>query len=150
MASVGKLFAVAAVVSLIVGFIRWPQPETGFYTITLKNRAYGFGSGYWAFSIGAIFAMLAASYYWLSSIASFQLSGLVTYLHFWMSAISAFAFLLLIPGWQAFSSRSIALSGQRGSMAVLLTVALSTLLFLLAQAIFVAACVWRALYGRSV
>jgi hypothetical protein len=120
MVCVGKLFAIAAIISLIVGFIRWPQPETGFYTIRLKNRAYAFGSEYWAFSICAIFATLAASYYWLSSIRSFQLSGVVTHLHFWLSAISAFAFLLLIPGWQAFSSRAIALSGERNSMAVLL------------------------------
>jgi hypothetical protein len=97
MLSVGKLFAVAAILALIVGFISWPQPETGFYTITFRNRSYGFGSDYWAFSIGAIFAVLAASYRWLPSVFSLQLNGLVTHLHFWLSAISAFPFYWWCP-----------------------------------------------------
>jgi heme/copper-type cytochrome/quinol oxidase subunit 1 len=151
MLSVGKLFAVAAILALIVGFISWPQPETGFYTITFRNRSYGFGSDYWAFSIGAIFAVLAASYRWLPSVFSLQLNGLVTHLHFWLSAISAFAFLLVVPGWQAFaSSRATALSGEQGSIAQFLVLTVATMLFLFAQVLFVGGCIWGILYSRNV
>ena len=86
MLSVGKLFAVAAVLALAVGFVRWPQPQTGFYTITIKNRAYGLGSEYWVFSIAAIFAVLAAAYYWLPILISLDLGHSVSLLHFWLSA----------------------------------------------------------------
>ena len=87
MLSVGKLFAVAAILALVVGFVRWSQ--TGFYTITIKNRAYGLGSEYWVFSIAAIFAVLAAAYYWLPILISLDLGHSVSLLHFWLSAISA-------------------------------------------------------------
>jgi len=151
MLSIGKLFAAAAILALVVGFVRWPQPETFFYTITIRNRAYGFGSEYWAFSIGAIFAMLAAAYYWFPVVLSLDLGHFVSHLHFWLSVVSAFAFLLLLPGWQAFTaSRPTLLSTDRGSFAVLLIVSVCALLFLLAQAIFIAACVWNAFSGRSV
>ena len=140
MLSVRKLFAITAILALMVGFVRWPQPGTGFYTITIKNRAYGFGSDYWAFSIGAIFAMLAAAYYWFPVVLSLKLGDFVSHLHFWLSTISAFAFLLLLPGWQAFTSlRTTVLSGERGSLAILLIMTVSALLFLLAQTIFVGA-----------
>jgi len=104
MISVGKLFAVAAILALVVGFVRWPQ--TGFYTITIKNRAYGLGSEYWAFAIAAIFALLAAAYYWLPILISLDLVHSVSLLHFCLSAISAFAFLLLLPVWNAFTRSS--------------------------------------------
>ena len=150
MLSVGKLFAIAAILALMVGFVRWPQPETGFYTITIKDRAYGFGSDYWAFSVGAVFAILAAAYYWFPVVFSLNLGNLVSHLHFWLSAVSAFAFLLLLPSWQAFTNLSARiLPGERSSFAVLLIMTVCLLLFLLAQAIFVAACVWSASYGRS-
>jgi len=150
MLSVGKLFAITAILALMVGFVRWP-PGTGLYTITIKNRAYGFGSDYWAFSIGAIFAMLAAAYYWFPVVFSLKLGDLSSHLHFWLSAISAFAFLLLPPGWQAFTSlRTTVLSGERGTLAILLIMTVSALLFLVAQAIFVGACVWSAFYARNI
>jgi hypothetical protein len=98
MLSVGKLFAVAAIIALIVGFISWPQPETGFYTITLKNRAYGFGVEYWAFSLGAIFAVLAAAYYRFPIVFTHALNSRMSNLHFWLSAFSAVGFLILAPG----------------------------------------------------
>lgn len=53
MLSVGKLFAIAAIVALVLGFVRWPTFGTGFYAITIKNRVYGFGPDYWAFALTA-------------------------------------------------------------------------------------------------
>jgi len=150
MLSVGKLFAIAAILALMIGFIRWPQPQTGFYTITIKNRAYGFGSDYWAFPIGAIFATLAAAYYWFPFVLSLNLGRFVSQLHFWLSAVSAFVFLFLAPAWQAFTPTRTAILGERSFFAVLLMAAISALLFLLAQVIFVAACVWSGFYGRNV
>ena len=150
MISVGKLFAVAAILALVVGFVRWPQPQTGFYTITIKNRAYGLGSEYWAFAIAAIFALLAAAYYWLPILISLDLGHSVSLLHFWLSAISAFAFLLLLPVWNAFTRLRNMMSEERGAVAILVIMVVSTLLFLLAQVIFVVACVWSVFYGRKV
>jgi len=150
MISVGKLFAVAAILALVVGFVRWPQPQTGFYTITIKNRAYGLGSEYWAFAIAAIFALLAAAYYWLPILISLDLVHSVSLLHFWLSAISAFAFLLLLPVWNAFTRLRNMMSEERGAVAILVIMVVSTLLFLLAQVIFVVACVWSVFYGRKV
>ena len=150
MISVGKLFAVAAILALVVGFVRWPQPQTGFYTITIKNRAYGLGSEYWAFAIAAIFALLAAAYYWLPILISLDLVHSVSLLHFCLSAISAFAFLLLLPVWNAFTRLRNMMSEERGAVAILVIMVVSTLLFLLAQVIFVVACVWSVFYGRKV
>ena len=150
MLSVGKLFAVAAVLALVVGFVRWPQPQTGFYTITIKNRAYGLGSEYWVFSIAAIFAVLAAAYYWLPILISLDLGHSVSLLHFWLSAISAFAFLLLLPLWNGFTRLTNSMAEERGAVAILAIMVISTLLFLLAQVIFVVACVWSVFYGRKV
>ena len=151
MLSIGKLFALAAILALVVGFVRWPQPETGFYTITIKNIAYGLGSEYWAFSIGAVFALLAAAYCWFPLVLSLRLGEFVSRLHFWLSAISAFAFLLLLPVWNAFPSlRRTLVSDERRSVATLVIAAVSILLFLLAQIIFAAACVWGALWGSNI
>src|SRR5215469_1353247 len=149
MLSVGKLFAVAAILALLVGFVRWPQPQT-VYTITIKNRAYGLGSEYWAFPIAAIFALLAAAYYWLPILISLDLGHSVSLLHFSLSAISAFAFLLLLPVWNAFTRLRNVISEERGAVAILVIMVVSTLLFLLAQVIFVVACVWSVFYGRRV
>jgi len=148
MLSVRKLFAVAAILALVVGFVRWSQ--NGFYTITIKNRAYGLGSEYWAFPIAAIFAVLAAAYYWLPILISLDLGHSVSLLHFWLSAISAFAFLLLLPVWNGFTRLTNAMAEERGAVAILVIMVISTLLFLLAQVIFVVACVWRVFYGRKV
>ena len=148
MLSVGKLFAVAAILALVVGFVRWSQ--NGFYTITIKNRAYGLGSEYWAFPIAAIFAVLAAAYYWLPILISLDLGHSVSLLHFWLSAISAFAFLLLLPLWNGFTRLTNSMAEERGAVAILAIMVISTLLFLLAQVIFVVACVWSAFYGRKV
>jgi len=145
MLSVGKLFAIAAIVALVVGFVHWPLPQTGFYTITIKNRAYGLGSDYWAFPIGAVFAALAAAYYWLPLMLSLRLGEFVSHLHFWLSAVSAFAFLLLLPVWNAFPTlRRSFVSDERGSVAILVIAAVSTLLFLLEQIIFATASLWNA------
>ena len=148
MLSVGKLFAVAAILALVVGFVRWSQ--NGFYTITIKNRAYGLGSEYWAFPIAAIFALLAAAYYWLPILISLDFGHSVSFLHFWLSAISAFAFLLLLPVWNAFTRLRNVMSEERGTVAILVIMIVSTLLFLLTQVIFVVACVWSVFYGRKV
>jgi heme/copper-type cytochrome/quinol oxidase subunit 1 len=150
MLSVGKLFAVAAILALVLGFVRWPQSQTGFYTITIKNRAYGLGSEYWAFPIAAIFALLAAAYYWLPILISLDFGHSLSLLHFWLSAISAFAFLLLLPVWNAFTRLRNVMSEEREAVAILVIMVVSTLLFLLAQVIFVAACVWSVFYGRKV
>ena len=149
--SVGKLFAITAILALMVGFVRWPQPETGFYAITIKNRAYGFGSDYWAFSIGAIFAILAAAYYWFPIVLSLKLGEFVSHLHFWLSSVSAFAFLVVPPVWNAFPSlrQGGLITSERGQLAMLVIIAASTLLFLLAQIIFATACVWSALAGTK-
>lgn len=150
MLSVGKLFAVAAILALVVGFVPWPQPQTGFYTITIKNRAYGLGSEYWAFSIGAVFALLAAAYCWFPLVLSLRLGRFVSHLHFWLSAASAFASLLFLPVWDVFPSlRRTLISDERGSVAILVIAASSTLIFLLAQIIFAAACVWSAISGTN-
>lgn len=145
MLSIGKLFAVAAILVLVVGFIPWPVEKVGVYTITIKNVAYGFSSDYWAFSVGALFATLAALYYWLPFILSLNLSAPASHIHFWLSTISALAILLLVPGWQALTN-SRPPSDERGTIAVLLVTAVSILLFLLAQLVFVAACVWSVLH----
>ena len=61
-----------------------------------------------------------------------HLSALASNLHFWLSAIPAFAVLLLVPVWQTLAtSRPSTGSGERGAIAVLLVTAVSTLLFLL-------------------
>jgi hypothetical protein len=39
---------------------------------------------------------------------------------------------------------------ERGAVAILVIMVISTLLFLLAQVIFVVACVWSVFYGRKV
>jgi len=150
MLSVGKLFAIAAILALIAGFVPWPVEKTGVYTINVGNRAYGFSTDYWAFSVGAIFAVLATLYYWLPFFLSLHLSALASNLHFWLSAIPAFAVLLLIPVWQTLTpSTPSAGTGERGAIAVLLVTAVSVLLFLLAQFVFFVNCVWSALYRRN-
>jgi hypothetical protein len=150
MLSVGKLFAVAAILALIVGFVPWPVEKTGLYTISIGNRAYGFSADYWAFSVGAVFAVLAALYYWLPFIFSLHLSVLASNLHFWLSAIPAFAILLLVPVWQTLArSTPSTASGERGAITIVVVSAVSILLFLVAQSIFLLNCVWSALYRRN-
>lgn len=147
MLSVGKLFAVAAIIALIVGFISWPQPETGFYTITLKNRAYGFGVEYWAFSIGAIFAVLAAAYYWFPIVFTHALNSRMSNLHFWLSAFSAVGFLILAPGITFIARRGALVSEDYAVITTLVVAFLSLLFFLVGQAIFVINCFWSAFYS---
>ena len=150
MFSVGKLFALAAIFALVLGVARWPTLGTGYYEITIKNRSYGFGPDYWAFSVGAIFAVFAAVYYWFPILFSRSLSFWVSHLHFWLSALSAFGFLLLAPGLQALiAPRDSAWSSQRAIMAVLGVATISTILFLVAQFIFVVSFFWSAIYGKK-
>jgi len=76
--------------------------------------------------------------------------GYASHLHFWLSAIPAFAFLLLVPILQAFSiSRPSLLADERGSIAILIMMTVSTLLFLLGQMIFVVNCISSALYRNN-
>ena len=147
MLSVGKLFAVAAIIALIAGFISWPQPETGFYTITLKNRAYGFGAEYWAFSISAIFAVLAAAYYWFPIVFTHALNSRMSNLHFWLSAFSAVGFLVLAPGITFIARRGALVSEDYAVITTLAVAFLSLLFFLVGQAIFVINCLWSAFYS---
>src|SRR5256885_9119320 len=95
MLSVGKLFAVAAILALMLGFARWPSPGTGAYTITIRDRAYGFGPEYWAFTMGAVFAVFAAVYYWFPIVL--PLNSRMSNIHFWLSAFSACGFLIVEP-----------------------------------------------------
>jgi heme/copper-type cytochrome/quinol oxidase subunit 1 len=155
MLSVGKLFAIAAIAALVLGVARWPASGTGFNGITIKNRVYGFGPDTWAFSVGAIFALFAAFYYWFPILFSRSLGSRTSHLHFWLSALAAFGFLVLAPGLQALSARrdaavsegTLTAAGQRAMMAALIVLNISPLLFLLAQAIFLASLVWSATYA---
>src|ERR1700693_2537919 len=104
MASVGRLFAIAAILAMVLGFVRWPQPATGHLAVTVKNRAYGFSFDYWAFSLGAVLAVFAAVYYWFPVVFSRTLSERMSQLHFLLSALAAFGFLLLVPGLQALTA----------------------------------------------
>jgi hypothetical protein len=61
MLATGKHFAIAAILAIFLGFVRWPQPATGFYALTIKNRVYGFGWDYRAFSVGAFLLYLLPS-----------------------------------------------------------------------------------------
>lgn len=150
MPSVGKLFAIAAILALALGVARWPALGIGEYTIQIKDRAYGFSREYWAFSIGAIFSVFAAVYYWVPILFPRSLSSRMSHLHFWLSALAAFGFLLLAPGLQALSApRDATVSEGRTMMATLLVANASALLFLVAQAIFVASSFWITLYGRK-
>jgi heme/copper-type cytochrome/quinol oxidase subunit 1 len=150
MFSVGKLFAMAAIVALALGVARWPTFDTGFYSITIRNRGYGFGMDFWALSVGAIFALISASYYWFPIIFSRSMNHRMSLFHFWLSAIAAFSFLLLAPGIPALSpARGAAVSGDRALTGMLVTAAISTILFLVVQAIFVASLVWSAFFGET-
>ena len=81
-------------------------------------RAYDFGSDYWA--LGAMFAILAVAYYWSPVVLSLNLGHFASRLHIWLSFVSAFAFLLRLPSWQAFTTlRPTLLSTDRGSFLVL-------------------------------
>src|ERR1700722_12565312 len=104
MLSVGKLFSIAAIVVLILGLIRRPR-GTGFFAITIRNRSYGVSPDFWAFSIGAIFAVFAAVYYWFPIFFSRSLSSRISHLHFWLSTSAALAFLLLPPGLEALGAQ---------------------------------------------
>jgi len=155
MRSAGKLFAIAAIAALVLGVAGWPASRTGFNSITIRNRVYGFGPETWAFSVGAIFALFAAFYYWFPILFSRSLGSRTSHLHFWLSALAAFGFLVLAPGLQALtaprvavvSERTLTAAGQRAMMAVLVVLNISPLLFVLAQAIFIASLVWIATYA---
>jgi cytochrome c oxidase subunit I len=150
MSSVGKLFAIAAILVLIVGVLRWPTLGTGYYSIAIRNRGYAFGQDYWAFSIGAIFAALAAVYYWFPVLFSRSLGVWISQLHFWLSAVAAFGFLLLAPGLQELiAPRGLASSSQRADATVLGVAIISTMLFLVAQFIFVASFFWSAIHRNA-
>jgi heme/copper-type cytochrome/quinol oxidase subunit 1 len=134
----------------MLGFARWPS-GTPVLTINIKNRLYGFSPDYWAFTIGAIFAVFAAVYYWIPIVFSRSLSSRMSHIHFWLSALAAFGFLVLAPGLQAFSApRSATLSEERTVIATLLIATLSELAFLVAQVIFVAGWFWNAFYGKNI
>jgi hypothetical protein len=145
MLPVGKLFAIAAILALMLGFARWPS-GTGVLTVNIKNRLYGFSPDYWAFTVGAIFAAFAAVYYWFPIVFSRSLSSRMSHIHFWLSALAAFGFLVLAPGLQAFSApRSATASAGPTVIATLLIAILSELAFLVAQVIFVAGLFWNAI-----
>ena len=149
MYSVGKLFAIAAILTLVLGFARWPS-GTGVYSINFKNRGYAFGPDFWAFTVGAIFAVLAAVYFWFPVVFSRTLSGRFSHIHFWLSAITAFGFLVLAPGIMAFSAVRHATVPEKPTVVATLSIAiLSVLTFLVAQAVFVATSFWNALYGKN-
>jgi cytochrome c oxidase subunit 1 len=151
MLSVGKLFAIAAIVALVLGLARWPTFGTGFYAITIKNRLYGFGPDYWAFSVGAIFALFAASYYWFPIFFSRSMNSRISLLHFWLSALAAFAFLLLAPVIHALTSpRDTAVSNDRAMTIVLAIAVISAILFLVAQIVFMASFLWSAFSGKTI
>jgi hypothetical protein len=145
MLSVGKLFAIAAILALMLGFARWPS-GTGAYTITIKSRAYGFGPEYWAFTMGAIFAVFAAIYYWFPIVL--PLNSRMSNLHFWLSAFSAFGFLVLAPGIAFIGPRSVAMSQDHAVIATLVIAFLSLLVFLIAQTIFAVSCFWSAFHRQ--
>ena len=150
MVSVGRQFTIAAILTLMLGFARWPA-RTGFYAVTIESRAYGFGPDYWAFSVGAIFAVFAAVYYWFPIAFSRSLSSRMSHFHFWLSALAAFGFLVLAPGLQAVSAPPGAtVSEKRTEVATLLIAIFSALAFLVAQTIFVASAFWNALYGKRI
>jgi hypothetical protein len=149
MLSTGKLFAIAAIAALLLGVARWPAFGTGFYAITIKNRVYGFGQDLWAFSTGAIFALLAASYYWFPIFFSRSMNSRMSLLHFWPSALAAFAF-LLVPGIYTLTSpRSTAVPSDRAMMVILTVATMSAVLFLIAQIIFVASFLWSAYFAET-
>jgi cytochrome c oxidase subunit 1 len=115
-----------------------------------KNRGFSFPLHYWAFSIGAIFAVFAAIYYWFPILFSRSLGIWTSQLHFWLSALAVFGFLLLAPGLEALiAPRDTALSNQRAMMVVLGTAIISIILFLVAQIIFLAGFLWSAIYGQK-
>jgi len=149
MPSVGRLFAVAAILVLVLGVARWPTLSNGFYSITFKNRSYGFGPDYWAFSVGAIFALFAAVYYWFPILLSRSLSIRVSLVHFWLSAFAAFGFLLLAPGLVLIASRGLASASQRAVVAGLGVAIVSMMLFSVAQFVFVASFFWSALHTKK-
>jgi cytochrome c oxidase subunit I len=153
MLSVGKLFAIGAIAALVLGVARWPASATGFNAITVRNRVYGFSSDTWAFSVGAVFALFAAFYYWFPILFSRSLGSRTSHVHFWLSALAALGFLVLAPGLVS-ASRSAAVSegtltaaGQRATITALVILNISPLLFLVAQAIFVASLAWSAIHA---
>jgi cytochrome c oxidase subunit I len=151
MLSVGKLFAIAAIAALVLGLTSWPPQVAGHYEITVKSRSHGFSSDYWAFSIGAIFALFAAVYYWFPILFSRSPSSRISLLHFWLSALAAFAFLFLAPGLQALTAqRDTGVSSNRAMIAVLVIATISTILFLVAQVIFLASFFWSAIFGKTI
>ena len=149
MLSVGKQFAIAAILAMLLGFVRWPQPATGFWAITIKNRAYGYGFDYWAFSWGAVFAAFAAFYYWFPVVFSRSLSDRMAQLHFWLSAVAGqFGFLLLVPALSALtapraagvSGTTVAVRSEAEMTASLVIMLISSLLFLVAAGDFCSDC----------
>jgi heme/copper-type cytochrome/quinol oxidase subunit 1 len=63
----------------------------------------------------------------------------ISLLHFWLSALAAFAFLLLAPVIHALTSpRDTAVSSDRAMTIVLVIAVISTILFLVAQIVFMA------------
>jgi cytochrome c oxidase subunit 1 len=147
---VGKLFGLAAILALILGIVRWPSLGAGVYTVTIKNRAYGFGQEYWAFSVGAVFAILAALYYWLPVLLPNSPSSRMSYLHFWLSAVAAIGFLLLAPGLRVFTAPRNGAASDKYVIATLVVAGISALLFLAAQAIFIASCLWNTVFGKRI
>jgi cytochrome c oxidase subunit I len=138
-------------VALVLGVARWPTFGTGFYGITIKNRGYVFGPDYWAFSVGAIFALFSALYYWFPIFFSRSMNSRISLLHFWLSALAAFAFLLLAPVIHALTSpRDTAVSNDRAMTIVLAIAVISTILFLVAQIVFMASFLWSAFSGKTI
>jgi len=142
MAFVGRLFAIAAILAMVLGFVRWPQPATGFWTITVKNRAYGLGWDYLAFSLGAFFALFAALYYWFPIVFSHTLSERMSQAHFSLSALAAASVLLLAPGLQALTTTRAAATRSDAAFASVVIILISCVLFLVAQGIFVTIVFW--------
>jgi len=149
----GKLFAIAAILALLVGVLRLPAWEKAGYAFTIgRSAAAGHdlrvaapAEEYWAFCVGAIFAVFAAIYYWFPLLFSRTINTQVSQLHFWMSTLAAFAFLFapaLQVMFKSWSERAV-------STVILAIAALSCLLFLIAQVIFVAGISWSAAYGKK-
>lgn len=158
MASVGRLFAIAAIVALVLGLLRWPRAVTTRYVITIGDRGYGLSLDYFAFFAAAIFTVCAAAYYWFPILFLRSLTGPVSVahsLHFWLSALGALGFLVLAPTFAEWSAAHGAhtfdpgATKERGAIAGLVTMIVSVLLFLAAQAVFIFSLIRSAMQARN-
>src|SRR5712692_1622247 len=148
----GKLFAIAAILALLVGVLHWPDWEKGGYVFTMgrggtpgHDARVAVASEYSAFCAGAIFAVFAVIYYWFPILFSRSLSERVSQLHFWISTLAAFAFLFAPVVPTLFKGRS----ERTLSTTVLIIAVLSSLFFLIAQVVFAVGLSWSATHGKK-